>query len=49
MKKEFKVPKFKSEDEERVFWINLDLSEYLLQEDFLGIAFPNLKPTSGLT
>lgn len=46
MKKELKIPKFKSEDAERNYWSKIDLSEYLEANDFEPIAFPNLKPTS---
>jgi predicted DNA binding CopG/RHH family protein len=46
MKKELKVPQFKDEDAEAVFWNELDLSEYLEPADFKQISFPNLKPTS---
>lgn len=46
MKKPLKIPKFKNEDEEREFWWNLDLSEYLEPADFERVSFPNLKPTT---
>lgn len=46
MKKQPNIPKFKSEDEERNFWTNADLSEYFDKEDFEKVSFPNLKPTS---
>ena len=46
MKKPLKIPKFKSEDEERKFWWNLDLSEYFEPSDFERVSFPNLKPTT---
>lgn len=46
MKKKLKVPKFKSEDEEREFWANIDLSEYYTPEDMVRVSFPNLKPTT---
>ena len=46
MKKKLKLPKFKSEDEEREFWYKLDLSEYYEPEDLEEVSFPNLKPTS---
>lgn len=45
MKKKLKLPKFKSEDEERDFWSKLDLSEYFEPSDFEKISFPNLKKT----
>ncbi|OGH05269.1 MAG: hypothetical protein A2W22_01460 [Candidatus Levybacteria bacterium RBG_16_35_11] len=46
MKKQLKIPKFKSEDEEAKFWANLDLSEYLEPSDLERVSFPNLKPTT---
>jgi len=46
MKKKLKIPKFKSEDEEREFWWKLDLSEYFDPSDFEPVSFPNLKPTT---
>ncbi|KKQ66393.1 MAG: hypothetical protein US86_C0005G0004 [Candidatus Daviesbacteria bacterium GW2011_GWA2_38_24] len=46
MKKPLKLPKFKSEDEEREFWANVDLSEYYEPSDMEKVSFPNLKPTS---
>ena len=46
MKKQLKIPKFATEDEEADFWANLDLSEYLEPSDFERVSFPNLKPTT---
>jgi predicted DNA binding CopG/RHH family protein len=46
MKKKLKVPKFKNEDQERVFWSKLDLSKHFGPKDFKKVSFPNLKPTS---
>lgn len=46
MKKALKLPKFKSEDEEREFWSNIDLGDYFEPSDFQKVTFPNLKPTS---
>jgi predicted DNA binding CopG/RHH family protein len=46
MKRQLNVPKFKSEDQEREFWANLDLSEYFDSSDFERVSFPNLKPTT---
>ena len=46
MKKPFKIPKFKNEDEEREFWWKLDLSRYFAPSDFERVSFPNLKPSS---
>ena len=46
MKKKFKLPKFKNEDQEREFWAKIDLSEYYKASDLESVVFPNLKPTS---
>lgn len=46
MRKQLKLPKFKSEDEEREFWAKVDLSDYFEPSDFEEVSFPNLKPTS---
>ena len=46
MKKDLKVPKFKSENKERAFWAKLNLAEYFEPSDFEKASFPNLKPTS---
>ncbi len=46
MKKPLKIPKFKTEDEERDFWARLDLAEYFEPADFHRVSFPNLKPTT---
>jgi len=46
MPKKLKVPKFKSEEEERAFWAQIDLSDYFNSADFESVSFPNLKPTS---
>mgnify|MGYP001614208643 FL=1 len=46
MKKNLKIPKFKNEDQERVFWSKINLSKYFKADDFLSVSFPNLKPTS---
>ena len=46
MKKPLKLRKFRNEDEERIFWVNLDLSDYFAPSDFQKVSFPNLKPTS---
>ena len=46
MKKEFKIPKFKNEDQERAFWSKLDLSKHFKPSDFRKVSFPNLKPSS---
>ena len=46
MKKPLKIPKFKTEDEERDFWAKIDLADYFESKDFQAVSFPNLKPTS---
>ncbi len=46
MRKKLKLPKFKSEDEEREFWSKIDLSQYFSRDDFRAVSFPNLKPSS---
>ena len=46
MKKPLKLPKFKTEDEERNFWTKIDLADYFESKDFQAVSFPNLKPTS---
>ena len=46
MKKKLKVPKFKTENQERAFWSRVDLSKHFEPNDFKSVSFPNLKPTS---
>lgn len=46
MKKEFNLPKFKSDNDEREFWAKVDLSTYFGPTDFEKVAFPDLKPTT---
>ena len=46
MKRKLRIPKFKTEDEEREFWSKLNLSDYFESVDFESAAFPNLKPSS---
>ena len=46
MKKPLKIPKFKSEDEERSFWSRVDLTDYFNSEDLQSVSFPNLKLSS---
>lgn len=46
MKRPFKIPKFKNEDEEREFWAKIDLSEYYEVSNLEPVSFPNLKPTT---
>ncbi|OGE26417.1 hypothetical protein A3C26_01670 [Candidatus Daviesbacteria bacterium RIFCSPHIGHO2_02_FULL_39_12] len=47
MRKRFKkLPKFKSEDEERDFWATADSSEYFDWNKAERVIFPNLKPST---
>lgn len=46
MKKKLKIPKFKSEDQEREFWAHIDLADYFEAKDFVSVSFPNPKPSS---
>ncbi len=46
MKKPLKLPKFKTEDDERQFWAKIDLADYFEAKDFQAVSFPNLKPSS---
>lgn len=46
MKKQLKIKKNISEDKEREFWSDLDLSEYFEADDFEKVSFPNLKTTT---
>jgi len=46
MKKQLKIPKFKSEDQEREFWSKVDLTDYFDSKDLQSVSFPNLKPSS---
>lgn len=46
MKKPLKVPKFKSEDEEKKFWNKVELTDYFDSSDFQPVVFPNLKPST---
>ena len=46
MKKQLKLPKFKTEDDERNFWAKIDLADYFESKDFQAVSFPNLKPSS---
>jgi len=46
MNKDLKIPKFKSEVEERKYWESIDLSEHFVVSDFENVTFPNLKKTS---
>ncbi len=46
MKNLKKLPKFKNEDEERLFWDSHDSTEYFDWSKAQNVIFPNLKPTS---
>ncbi len=46
MKKQIKQTKFKTEDAERNFWSDMDLTAHFEPKDFSSASFPNLKPTS---
>jgi len=46
MKKLKKIPKFKTEKEERAFWQSADATEYIDFSKFERVKFPNLKLTS---
>lgn len=41
-----KLPEFKTEDEEREFWVTHDATEYVDFADAQEAIFPNLKPTT---
>ncbi len=41
-----KIPRFKSEDEEREFWANHDSTEYFHIFKPIKLNFPNLKPST---
>lgn len=45
-RKPIKVPKFRSEKQERAFWSRVDLSKYFSPGDFTLASFPDLKPSS---
>lgn len=44
--KKTKIPKFKTEDQERAFLDKHDLTEFVDVKDMVRVSFPNLKPTS---
>ncbi len=46
MKKKLKIPEFKSNEKEKEFWKNIDITEYYSKDDFKEVSFPDLKPTS---
>jgi predicted DNA binding CopG/RHH family protein len=41
-----KIPKFKTEDEERKFWAKQDSTEYIDWSKARPAVFPNLKPST---
>ena len=41
-----KVPRFKSEDEEREFWATHDSTDYMDWKKARLVVFPNLKPST---
>jgi len=45
-RKPIKVPKFRSEKQERAFWSRVDLSKHFAPADFSSASFPDLKPSS---
>lgn len=45
MKKLKKIPKFRSESEERIFWQKNDTSDFIDWKKAERISFPNLKPS----
>jgi predicted DNA binding CopG/RHH family protein len=40
-----KIPKFKTEDEERDFWANTDSSDYIEWSKARRVLLPNIKPS----
>lgn len=46
MKKLKNIPKFKSEREEREFWLKNESSEFIDWQKAKPITFPNLKPST---
>ncbi len=46
MKRLKKIPKFRSEDQERKFWSTHDSTEYFDYKQAVRVSFPNLKPSS---
>lgn len=40
-----RIPRFKTEDEEREFWVTHDLTDYFEAKDFVRVRFPHLKPS----
>lgn len=45
MKKLKAIPKFKSEDEERAFWVKHETTDYIDWSKARKLKFPNLKPS----
>ncbi len=45
MAKSKRIPRFKTEDEERKFWATHDLTDYVDVKSAVRVRFPNLKPT----
>lgn len=45
MKKLKKIPKFRSESEEKIFWQKNDTSDFIDWKKAEKISFPNLKPS----
>jgi predicted DNA binding CopG/RHH family protein len=46
MKKQKKIPKFKTEEQERKFWALHDSTEYINWGKAKKAVFPNLKPST---
>ncbi len=46
MKKLKKIPKFKTEDEERKFWSKADSTDYVDWTKAKRVSFPKLKPST---
>ena len=44
-KKKKKVPKFRTEEEEREFWAKADSSDYVDWDEARRVVLPNLKPS----
>ncbi len=45
MSRKNKIPKFKNEEEERIFWAEKDSTEFIDWKKSEKVIFPNLKPT----
>jgi predicted DNA binding CopG/RHH family protein len=41
-----KIPRFKTEDEERDFWATHDTTDYIDWSKAVKMSFPNLKPST---